>query len=260
MAAILLAFTEVQGAQGVSELSRRLALPKSAVHRTLDALTSTGLVAQDPATGKYLLGPRALELGMTGFGAPDLRTLAEPVMRELMERTHETVTLSYRVQDERVYVSQVESKQPVRMTVTVGQRFPLYAGASGRAILAAMSAEDLERYLSSVELLPLTRATVYDRDQLLGVLEEVRQGGFAVSFGERDPWAAATAAAVTAGGRPIGAISVCGPLARFQGAVVSLCSEAVRDAARRISDLLSGGGTVPDPRRDAKPAAAPAPR
>ena len=162
VASILLAFAHVRGEQGVSELSRRLGLPKSAVHRTLDALVDTGLIARNPATSKYYLGPRALELGMAGFGTPDLRTLAEPVMRELMEETQETVTLSYLVNTERVYAAQVESRQPVRMTITVGMRVPLYAGASGRAILAAMSEKELDEYLAKVELLALTGSTLLD--------------------------------------------------------------------------------------------------
>jgi DNA-binding IclR family transcriptional regulator len=240
VAAILLAFTSVRGEQGVSELSRRLGLPKSAVHRTLDALAVTGLVSRNPSTAKYHLGPRALELGMAGFGTPDLRTLAEPVMQELMERTEETVTLSYLVNTERVYAAQVESRQPVRMTVSVGQRAALYAGASGRAILAAMSPEDLETYLESVELRPLTSTTVYDPGKLRAVLDEVRETGYALSFGERDPWAAAAASAITtSSGRPIGSISICGPLARFQGPLVKLCADAVREGARQISSLLA---------------------
>jgi len=203
-------------------------------------LVDTGLIARNPATSKYYLGPRALELGMAGFGTPDLRTLAEPVMRELMEETQETVTLSYLVNTERVYAAQVESRQPVRMTITVGMRVPLYAGASGRAILAAMSEKELDEYLAKVELRPLTGTTLFDPSSLRNALEEVRDAGYAVSFGERDPWAAAAAAAiVTSSGRPIGSLSVCGPLARFQGPLVKLCGEAVRDAAQKISKMLS---------------------
>jgi len=240
VASILLAFASARGEMGVSDLSRSLQLPKSVVHRTLDALLTTGLVARNPATSKYLLGPRALELGMASFGTPDLRILAEPVMRELMERTEETVTLSYRVNTERVYVAQVESAQPVRMTVSVGMRAPLYAGASGRAILAAMSKDDLDEYLETVELRPLTGTTLLDPASLRDVIEEARELGYAVSFGERDPWAAAAAAPITtASGYPIGSISVCGPLARFQGALVKLCAESVRDAAKRLSALLA---------------------
>ncbi|HEY8474778.1 MAG TPA: IclR family transcriptional regulator, partial [Natronosporangium sp.] len=191
VASILLAFTSVRGEQGVSDLSRRLGLPKSAVHRALDALVETGLVSRNVATSKYQLGPRALELGLAGFGTPDLRALAEPVMVQLRDRTEETVTLSYRVNTERVYAAQVESPQPVRMTITVGMRAPLYAGASGRAILAAMPEAEFEEYLAKVELRPLTGTTVFDPASLRSVIEEVRELGYAVSFGERDPWAAA---------------------------------------------------------------------
>lgn len=241
VAAILLGFTHGQDELGVTEIARMLELPKSVVHRTLDALVDSGLVARNPVTARYRLGPRTVELGLASIGTADLRALALPVMEEVTAKTQETVTLSYIVQSERVYVAQVEGPQTVRMTVRVGQRAPLYAGASGRAILAAMSPEDLKSYFERVPLRPLTGSTVGSREQLTDLLADVRSAGYAASFGERDPWAAAVAAPITTStGQPIGSMSVCGPLARFQGPLVRFCGESVRDAARQVTEALAG--------------------
>jgi DNA-binding IclR family transcriptional regulator len=218
-----------------------LTLPKSVVHRTLEGLMAAGLILRDPETSRYRLGPRALDLGFAGVGAPGMQTLALPLMEKLSARTQETATLSYLVEVERVYVAQVEGPQAVKMTIGIGHRAPLYAGASGRAILSAFPKEELERYLERTRLDQLTGSTIGDVSLLRSTLEESRQRGYATSFGERDPWAAAVAAPIcTAIGHPIGSMSVCGPLARFEASPVDDYGKAVCEAAAALSALLAG--------------------
>ena len=69
---ILLSFKVEEPILGVSEIARRLDLPKSAVHRLLDSLVQLGLVARDRASSRYRLGPRAVELGFAALGTPDI--------------------------------------------------------------------------------------------------------------------------------------------------------------------------------------------
>jgi len=233
---ILLAFTEGDRVLGVSEIARSLNLPKSAVHRILASLVRTGFVERDETGARYRLGPRAIDLGMVAMGTPDIRALALPVMQELSRRTQETVTLSLLTGRERVYVSQVEGPRAVRMTVKIGARFPLYAGASGRAILGALPQRERDAYLESVSLRPLTPDTITSRSRLLKEVRRAREVGYAASAGERDPWAAAVAAPlVTARGRVLGSISVCGPRQRLGLDEVGEYGRAVADAAAGLS-------------------------
>lgn len=237
---ILVAFTEKDGPLGVSEIARTLDLPKSAVHRILGTLTNTGFVERDEPGGRYRLGPRAIDLGMVAMGTADVRAIALPIMQDVSRRTGETVTMSMLVGHERVYVSQVESANQVRMTVRVGARYPLYAGASGRAILAAFADSEREAYLGSVELRPLTDRTIVSRAQLERELQRARDLGYSASAGERDPWAAAVAAAVvTNRGRVLGSLSVCGPRARFGRREVEAYGAEVRSAAAAVGAALA---------------------
>src|SRR5215467_5863339 len=89
---VLLAFTSGEPVLGVADIARRLAIPKSAVHRTLTALCRTGLVRQDPATAKYRLGLRAFDLGLAALDHGDIRSAALPVLTEVTTRTCETTT------------------------------------------------------------------------------------------------------------------------------------------------------------------------
>ena len=237
---ILLAFTDGDRALGVSEIARSLDLPKSAVHRILGSLVKTGFVQKEEPGARYRLGPRAIDLGMVAMGTPDVRAMALPVMQELSRQTEETVTLSMLIGRERVYVSQVEGPKTVRMTVKVGARFPLYAGASGRAILSALPEAERDAYLDSVALKALTPDTITSRQRLEKEIRGVREAGYASSAGERDPWAAAVAAPmVTSRGRVLGSISVCGPRQRFGAAEVAKYGRAVAEAAGRLGAQIS---------------------
>ncbi|MPZ84891.1 MAG: helix-turn-helix domain-containing protein [Actinophytocola sp.] len=239
--AVLMCFTSGEPELGVTEIAQRLELPKSAVHRILEALTGAGMTTKEYERGKYRLGPRATELSLAALGTVDVRSLALPVMEELRDSTGETVTLSFVIGNERVYVAQVESKQDVRMTVEVGRRAPLYAGASGRAILMTFGEQELDQYLAHVALTPLTDQTVRDRDVLTDVLDADRHRGYTLSSGERDPYAAAVAAPIVGrNSRAFACFSVCGPRARLDAPLLDSTGPAVVDAAERISEMLRG--------------------
>ena len=239
VAGVLATFTTGEQVLGVTEIARRLSLPKSAVHRILDALVRAGLVAREPLSSGYRLGFAALQVGLAAMGTSDPRVVALPVMQDLVDRTAETATLSVLVGLERTYLAEIEGPQVVRMTVGLGGRQPLYAGASGRAILAYFSEEELSAYLSTVQLRALTEATPTRQPDLLAALERVRDLGYASSVGERDPSAAAVAAPIFASGRRVmGSVSICGPQSRFLPSVVRSHGQAVAEASRIISAAL----------------------
>jgi DNA-binding IclR family transcriptional regulator len=242
---VLLAFTNGSPVLGVSEIARSLEMPKSAVHRALTSLCHVGLVRQDPKSAKYRLGPRAMEVGFAALDHGDVGAAALPLMRRMTDETGETTTLSLFAGHDRFYAAQVESPHDVRMMVEVGLRCPLYAGASGRAILAALEPAALEEYLLSASLARLTDATIVDTSELRAALDVVRAQRYAVSRGERDPWAAAVAAAFhDRNGRVLGSLSICGPLARFSQELVAIYGPTVAGAAAQLSLTL---GAEPAP-------------
>lgn len=239
--AVLMCFTSGEPELGVTDIAQRLELPKSAVHRVLEALTRSGMTTREHDRGKYRLGPRATELSLAALGTVDVRSLALPVMEELRDTTGETVTLSFAIGNQRVYVAQVESRQDVRMTVEVGRRAPMYAGASGRAILMTFGEGELDHYLSEVALTPLTDRTLHDRAELERVLAADRVRGYTDSSGERDPYAAAVAAPIVSRhSRAFACFSVCGPRSRLNAQAREFCGPLAMAAADTISELLRG--------------------
>lgn len=238
VADVLLCLAAADGPLGVTELARQLALSKAVAHRILSSLADRDLVRGNRA-GAYGLGPAAVAIGARALAESDLRAAAMPVLRGLQAETGETATVSELVGARRVYLAQVESEQQVRMTVELGRPYPLHAGASSRAILAAADPALREEVLASA-LPRLTDATVGDRAALEAELAQVVAEGVAVSQGERQQGAGSVAAAVHGlDGAVVGSISVCGPLGRFDAEVVERLRPLVRTAADDVSRALA---------------------
>ncbi|GAA4194816.1 IclR family transcriptional regulator [Microbispora amethystogenes] len=221
---------------GVSALAREVGLSKAVAHRILKVLSDDGFLSFESDTKRYTLGPGALQVGLAALRQLDIQRIVRPLLERLVAVTDETATLSVRQRWSRIYVDQVLSPQEIRMSVTLGHPYPLHAGASSKALLAAMDDEEITRYLATHSLDHVTATTISSRDQLLAEVAMIRRRGYAVSTGEREAGAASIAAAVLgAGGRVLGAISVCGPLHRFQTTEMPHYGALVAGAAQEAS-------------------------
>ena len=240
VADVLLRLGAAAAPVGVSDLARDLGISKTVVHRILRSLASRDLVSGPGERGTYALGPAAAALGARALHDFDLRTRALPVLRRLQAQTRETTTVSALVGAARVYLDQVVSLSEIKMTVELGRPFPLHAGASSKVVLAFAPAE-LRAHVLAGELVRLTPLTIVDRRQLEAELHRVRAAGIAVSFGERQEGAGSVAAPVVGiDGEVVGAISACGPVARFTSEAVDGHARLVCEAGREISTALAG--------------------
>jgi len=216
--AILQLFIDThQASLGITEIANELGLSKAVVHRALTSLRESALVNVDEESRRYMLGPTALALGVSYLSRQDIRERARPFLRILSAQTNETATLSIRRADVRVYLDQVTPAREVKMTVAIGESYPLHAGSSSKAFLAFLSLQEQEVYLRDHLLQALTDVTITEIDDLRAELRHIREAGYASSLGERQPGSASIAAPVfNFEGDPIGVISICGPLERFE--------------------------------------------
>lgn len=230
-----------KGDLGVTEISGELGLSKAAVHRILTSLRSRDLIALDPDSRRYQLGPAALGLGRAYLQRIDVRSMAAPELAWLSSESEETATLSIRTGDVRMYVDQVIPDREVRMEVALGVPYPLHAGASSKAFLAYLPPTDLDAYIQRSGLSRMTDATVTDEKALRAELAEIRARGYALSFGERQAGAASAAAPVLDHeNRPAAVVSVSGPAERFREEVdraVALLLEATGRLSTRMGHI-----------------------
>jgi len=226
---------------GVTEISKALDISKAVVHRILTSLRDRDLIVADAETRRYSLGPAVLQLAAAYRDRLDVRMLALEVMQKLSTETSETATLSVRNGLSRIYVDQVTPPREVKMTVQLGQPFPLHAGSSGKAFLAFLPEAEREAYLADEPLPQVTANTITDRSVLVRELDQIRAQGFAVSLGERQSDAASVAAPVFDGDGVTAVISVCGPLERLRPTVADTAA-AVVEATRALSARLGYQG------------------
>lgn len=221
------------------EISAQLEAPKSSLLPLLRALATRGLLEQTDA-GAYRLGPRALALGAGAVARRELSDVARPALLALMRRTRETVFLGVLAGDGRsvVYVDKVESEQIIRYAAGVGDRRPLHATSTGKAILAFLPAGQRDEILQTLPLERHAERTITSAAALRASLEETRRTGVCLSVDEMVRGASGVAAPIfDRHGAVVGACTIAGPTDRLRSRLRQLALEA-RDAARTISALL----------------------
>jgi DNA-binding IclR family transcriptional regulator len=225
-------------ARGVTELGAELHLAKSTVYRMLQTLVGHGYAVQEPASGRYRLGLKFLELGAVVLNGLSIRTIAQPHLQALMERTRETVQLGLLEGHEVVYADKIESQQTIRMYSRVGRRSPLHCTALGKSLLAYQPEETLRAILAG-ELRRYTPHTITTASRLREELQRIREEGHALDNEEFEEGLRCVAAPVRDHTEAVAAsLGVAGPAARLGSAQLPALVKHVREAADAVSAAL----------------------
>lgn len=237
----LLEMFEAQRSVRVAHVGRHLGVARSTAHRLLQVLHSHGYVEQDQETRAYLPGPALVRMAVSIARGLDLRTVARPIMQELVERLGETIHLSVLRDAKSVFIESIETTRALRVGVRTGLTLPAHATASGRVLLAELVREDLHRVLPHAELPAVTERTVTSRAELEAMLAGVRETGFATSLGESEEDVASVAVPVRdSHGRTVAAMALAAPPSRVPSSTVATVAAALVEGAARISTSLPG--------------------
>jgi IclR family transcriptional regulator, acetate operon repressor len=232
---LLKAFGRDRPALALAELSDTQGLSRTTTHRLLAALESEDLVSREPATGAYRLGPAIIALGAQALLSHDLRAAAQPELDRLAADSGETATLEVLAGDQVLIVSEVPGRHLVTVAPELGTLWPLHATSTGKAILAALPADERRRLLGR-RLERFTAATITDAAALDAELQRVAEQGFAVAVEELGTGAAAVATVVRGPlGQALGAISLGGPVSRLGGSRLEELAAALCASATKIS-------------------------
>ena len=235
---ILLQFSEEHPEWSSSELANVLGLHRSVVYRILSTLERRGFVTRVDQGTRFRLGFRLVELGNVVLSGLDLREIAHPVMEQLVRETKESAFLTVFSEGESVCIDRIESGQQVRVTLSIGGRYPLHAGASNKVLLAYQPPDVVESLIAS-GLMRYTDRTITDPVRLKRELTTIRRQGWAFSVGELPPGVAAIAAPLRdSNGKVVAALSIAGLESRFQQDRFPMLLEKVLQAARVISGRL----------------------
>ncbi|HVB68369.1 MAG TPA: IclR family transcriptional regulator [Acetobacteraceae bacterium] len=229
----------------LSDLARRLGMPKSAAHRLLATLSARGYVAQDPVTQMYGLSLRLAGLAFAMLDRRRLPDLAQGVLDELARRTREYCRLALAEGGELIWVARAQgATQALRYEPEMGQTVVLHATATGKAWLATMpEADALALVAARGFAVPphFGPRAVRDLAALSEHLAATRRQGYGLAVDEGEPGTVALAVAFRAWDGPdapvAGTLSVAGPLSRLPPAAYPTLVAALRLAAGRMAEL-----------------------
>ncbi len=224
-------------ARGISELAREMNLNKSNVQRILGTLSVLGYVQKDPATSRYAPTLRMWEFGMRVVHRNVVRRAAQGYLRALFEKLHESVFLCVPDNNDILYLDKMESPAPVRISSQIGWRAPAVKTASGKAILAFQSEEQLEQVIAAGR--DHFHLVDIDAARLRRELAAVRADGFAISESGYRQGVNSIAAPIWArDGSVVASIAVTGPVERLDTATLRSYAPEIINTATRIAEAL----------------------
>ncbi|MFI6621175.1 IclR family transcriptional regulator C-terminal domain-containing protein [Streptomyces sp. NPDC050528] len=169
---VLTAFGEGRAELTLTEVAQATGLARATARRALITYEHLGLVTPS-GDHRFALTPRVLSLGFPPLSRTTLPELALPHLTALAARIHESASLAILVGDEIQYTARVATSRVMSVNIAVGTRFPAYATALGRVLLADAPPREHE-------LRPLTPRTLTDPAALAAALETVRTQGYAL--------------------------------------------------------------------------------
>jgi DNA-binding IclR family transcriptional regulator len=240
---VLEAFGEGEHVLGVTELSRRLGLAKSTTYNLLATLKSRGYVEEDLVTSRYSLGVKLLELSQAVRANVEIGDRAAPLLRELAQRSREAVYLTVLHDEHSVYIYAIEAPGRILARSAIGRRAPLHCTGVGKAKMAFLGDDEVERIIQRVGLPRFTPNTIVDPDRLRAELALIRQRGYAVDNEEHEVGIRCVGAPIRDdGGAVVASCSLSGPAGRMTDERIAELAPDVVQVADAISRRLGFSG------------------
>ncbi|NGP06335.1 IclR family transcriptional regulator [Rhodococcus sp. 14C212] len=236
---VIKAFDAEHPRRTLSEVAKATDLTRATARRFLLTLVELGYVRTDGS--RFWLTPRVLELGYSYLSSLTLPEVARPHLEALAQKVHESTSVSVLDAGDVVYVARVPVSRIMTVSITIGTRFPAHATSMGRVLLAGLSPTELDAYLATATLEPLTSRTLITTDGLRAELDRIRRDGYCIVDQELEEGLRSLAAPIRdASGAVVAAVNISTQAARYSlDAVQSELVPAVIETAAAISADLA---------------------
>ncbi|WP_137287772.1 IclR family transcriptional regulator [Halorussus salinisoli] len=198
----------------IAELSTELDLPKSTIHSHLTTLRERGYIVKTGDT--YYAGLLFLNLGTKARERHSFFSKVKPKMERLAQETNERTQLMIEEHGRGIYVYRAHGSHGVQTASRIGKPRHLHTGAAGKAILASLPEERVERIIDQWGLPPLTPNTLDTSEKLFDELAAIRERGYAINREEHIEGLWAIGAVIENDNQVLGALSISGPTYRIK--------------------------------------------
>jgi DNA-binding IclR family transcriptional regulator len=240
---LLLVLAAHTGPMSLKDLATRAGLPPSRAHPYLVSYGRLGLVSQDASTGRYALGPAALQLGLTALRQCEPVAVADPVVEALAASTGQAVAVAVWGNFGPTITRMIDARQPLHVAMRAGTVMSMFGTATGRAYAGVQRRERIEDALNSAALGDVrsqapSRNTEFEAS-LKAARDEVTAHGLARAVGRPIPGVNAFSAPVfDYAGEPVLVITALGHQDHVSSAWSSPMAQALKEAAATISARL----------------------
>ncbi|SHG96691.1 IclR family transcriptional regulator [Cognatishimia maritima] len=204
-----------------SELLSISEQPKATLYRFLQTLTNQGMLSYDEDRQVYSMGLRLVRLAHSAWQSASLAPLASEMLDILEEEVGETIHLAQMENGQVLFVDKRRSSVLFETLAQAGRIAPAHCTGVGKAILAFMAPERLERALKQQAFVPYTASTHKDRESLIAEFDTIRAEGVAFDREEHER----------------GIISIAAPILLNNGKVVGSVSIATTTSRHSLKDL-----------------------
>lgn len=223
----------------LSELTRKLSLPKSSTFGLLLTLERLGYLDRNESTGRYMFGMKIFTLANMAMNGLNLRKIASPFMRELMRKTNLTVHMTIQEQNEAVIIEKVESPYTPKVETWVGKRMGVHCTAAGKALISDWEDDDINRLINH-GLPRYNENTIVSPKKFKEELLSVRKQGYSLDVEEETIGSRCIGAPVhNQVGRIVAAVSIAGYKQQIHNESIPLLISRVKTTAAEISQALS---------------------
>lgn len=175
---VIKAFGEGARELTLSDVAKRANVSRAAARRLLSTLLALKYAGTDGK--RFWLTPRTLDLGYSYLSSMETWSVAQEHMEELVQRVHESCSISVLDGNDIVYVVRVPTRRILKSSLNVGSRIPAHAISMGRIQLAALSPAELDEYFATARFHQYTRYTVTDPEKLRRLIVEDGQKGWSL--------------------------------------------------------------------------------
>lgn len=241
--AILELLANARRGLSLSEISRKLQVPKTSAHRILNTLEEMQCVHRNPVGSRYYLGLKLVGFNRATVEGLELREEALPLLTGLMQRTGFTVHMAVLEHDQAVLIAKLEPANQRSIGTWVGRAMDVNSTAAGKALIAFLHPDEIEDRIKGKTFVRHNNRTIVSMARLRKELGQVRQQGYAVDNEEDEMGTRCVGAPVFGrSGQPIAAISVVGMKDEVPETRIPSLGEIVKQTATSISMRLTGRG------------------
>ncbi len=239
---VLDTFTKIAKPQlNLAEISSHLRLNRNAVFRILYTLGEHGYVIKE--NSKYRLGSKFFRLCDVRLRNTEVIAVASPYLNSLRDQLGETVNLGVLEDGKILYIDVRESPQKFRLTERVGARDYVHCTALGKAFLAFMPNDECRQLVRQHGLPRFTEYTITSLSALKAEMERIRACGYSVDREESLLGAYCVGTPILNSlGSPIAAISISGPITRFNEKHLPDGSKVLLEASAAIHSRIGSTG------------------